>query len=165
MDKSPLLAGQRDGSIALPALQKLLQLAYSDSTDKQLEVCAFNSVLGEDIGSRERGREYSPWPCAFTGLGALGFQSVELLVHKAGVEMATSCTESVDTTDSSVVCTAVQGFPAPEMTKGTNTSRVSLLRELECVLHTQLVTATPVPASVGMPAGASAFRRPRANTG
>eukprot|EP00903_Cladosiphon_okamuranus_P009407 g8971.t1 len=38
MDKNPLLeAGQRDGSIALPALQKLLQLAYSDSTDKQLE--------------------------------------------------------------------------------------------------------------------------------
>lgn len=44
MDKSPLLeAGQRDGSITLPALQKLLQLAYSDTTDKQLEVGVFNT--------------------------------------------------------------------------------------------------------------------------
>lgn len=29
---------KRDGSSILPALQKLLQLAYSDDTDKQLEV-------------------------------------------------------------------------------------------------------------------------------
>lgn len=45
MDKNPLLgAGERDGSIALPALQKLLQLAYSDNTDKQLEVGVFNTA-------------------------------------------------------------------------------------------------------------------------
>ncbi|CAM9780187.1 unnamed protein product, partial [Ectocarpus sp. 8 AP-2014] len=38
--KNPLLAGggeRRDGSIALPALQKLLQLAYSEDTDQQLQ--------------------------------------------------------------------------------------------------------------------------------
>ncbi|CAB1115824.1 unnamed protein product [Ectocarpus sp. CCAP 1310/34] len=38
--KNPLLAGgggRRDGSIALPALQKLLQLAYSEDTDHQLQ--------------------------------------------------------------------------------------------------------------------------------
>ncbi len=42
MNKSPLLdVGKRDGAIALPALQRLLQLAYSDhDTDKQLEVKA-----------------------------------------------------------------------------------------------------------------------------
>lgn len=40
--KSPLLDGDtRDGSIVLPALQKLLQRAYSDDTDEQLQVNEF----------------------------------------------------------------------------------------------------------------------------
>lgn len=40
--KSSLLDGDtRDRSIVLPALQKLLQRAYSDDTDEQLQVSFF----------------------------------------------------------------------------------------------------------------------------
>lgn len=40
---TPLLGeGTRDGSVIMPALQKLLQLACSEDTDKQVEVrCCF----------------------------------------------------------------------------------------------------------------------------
>lgn len=38
LNEALLEGSKRDGSSILPALQKLLQLAYSDDTDSQLQV-------------------------------------------------------------------------------------------------------------------------------